>query len=122
MTALLNACDRISTEFSRWVGERGYEALLTRTLAATRRTHPALTFIRYERSESGLTGVDESIAQRGADETARALEALVESVLSLCIRLIGDDLVTTLVEKSMKKHTNRELGTRDDRNQGSALP
>lgn len=118
-TAMVAACDRLSVEFSRWLGVRGYEALLSRTLVANRLAHPALELIRYEQSDSGLKGVDESIEHRGAEATARALEALLESVLSLCIRLIGADLVATLVEKSMKQRTNDELRARDNLNQGA---
>ena len=101
--AARDACDAVSAEFSRWVGPRGYEALLSRAMAEVRATHPALAEIRFAPpAQLALIGVDDSIERFGAAATARAFAALLEAILALCVRLIGDDIVTTLVEKTME--------------------
>ena len=46
--------------------------------------------------------MEDSIKRFGAAATARAFAALLEAILALCVRLIGEDLVTTLVEKTME--------------------
>jgi len=69
-----------------------------------------------------LTGVAESIERHGDDVTARALAALLESVLALCIRLIGEDIVTTLVEKSLADYPHHDVGRAADADKRSALP
>lgn len=121
--AARDACDCVSAEFSRWVGARGYEALVSRALAEVRPAHPALANIRYgSRSEQRLTGVAESVERHGADATARALVMLLETILALCIRLIGDDIVATLVEKSMENITRNDAGRRQILDQRSARP
>jgi hypothetical protein len=97
------ACECVSTEFSRWVGVRGYEALLSRALVETRIAHPALESIRYEiRAVPAVNGMTESLARHGIDATTEALAALLESILALLARLIGDDIVIMLVEKCME--------------------
>jgi hypothetical protein len=106
-------------EFSRWVGTRGYDALMSRVLAEARVTHPALDQIHYEiRPEPALTGLAESIERHGAAATARALASLLETILSLLTRLIGEDLVETFVEKSMKNET-RDLDRLRNLDEGS---
>lgn len=95
---------------------------MSRALSETRSGHGALDEIRYEvGSDPVLNGVDESIQQHGADATAKALEALVEMILSLLTRLIGGEIVTTLVERSMENWRRDELshlGTLDQRSTG----
>lgn len=121
--AARHACEFVSTEFSRWVGARGYDALISRALATSRAAHPALELIRYERHPvPGLIGVAESIERHGDDVTARALAALLASVLALCIRLIGEDIVTTLVEKSLADYPHHAVGRAADADKRSARP
>ena len=123
VTAARDACEWISLEFSRWVGPRGYEALMSRALSETRSGHVALDEIRYDvRSDPVLNGVEESIQQHGTDATAKALEALVEMILSLLTRLIGGEIVTTLVERSMENWRRDELGHLGNLDQRSTGP
>jgi hypothetical protein len=118
--AARDACERVAMEFSRWVGTRGYDALMSRVLAEARVTHPALDQIHYEiRPVPALTGLAESIERHGAAATARALASLLETILSLLTRLIGEDLVETFVEKSMKNET-RDLDRLRNLDEGSA--
>jgi hypothetical protein len=119
----LDACDCVSAEFSRWVGARGYGALISRALADARSAHPALAQIQYQFApEPRLNGVSESIERYGAAATARALETLLESTLALCTRLIGDDIVATLVERSMENWGRDDGGRRENLDQRSAQP
>jgi hypothetical protein len=112
----------VSAEFSRWVGARGYAAIASRALVEVRSEHPALMNIRYElHSESGLSGVAESIERHGARSVARALGALLVAILGLCVRLIGDDIVTTLVAKSMENRTRDDGGRSTNLDQRSPL-
>jgi hypothetical protein len=106
--AARDACERVAVEFSRWVGTRGYDALMSRVLAEVRVTHPALDQINYEiKPEPALTGLEESIERHGAAATAQALASLIETILSLLTRLIGEDLVANFVEKSMQNATRK---------------
>lgn len=104
--AAQRAFEQVSAEFCRWVGTRGYEALVSRALAESREAHPALRAMQFQpRSDSYLTGFADSVDGYGDAETALALIALLEAILALLSRLIGDDIVATLVELSMKNGT-----------------
>lgn len=107
------ALECVAAEFSHWVGPRGFEALMSRALAEVRPAHPALEQLRYDPlATPSLTGVVDSVARHGADATARALAQLLETVLALCIRLIGGDLVTALVERSVENRLHDPAGRR----------
>ena len=119
----VDAFDCVSAEFSRWVGVRGYDALVSRALAEARSAHPALRQIHYQFApERRLTGTAESIEQYGAPVAARGLETLLESTLALCTRLIGDDLVTTLVERSMENCSRHGVDRGETFDQRSTTP
>jgi hypothetical protein len=123
VASAVDACDCVSAEFSRWVGARGYDALISRALADARSSHPALGQIQYQFApEPRLTGVTESIEQYGAAATVQALETLLESTLALCTRLIGDDIVATLVERSMEHCSRDDVGRRENFDQRSTQP
>ena len=115
-----DACECVAIEFSRWVGTRGYDALMSRVLLEARSDHPALEEIHYQiRPEPALTGLAESIERHGAAATARALSSLLETILSLLVRLIGDDLVEKFVENCMK-NGRRDLNRPRNFDEGSA--
>ena len=119
--AARDACESVAVEFSRWVGARGYDALMLRVLSEARPAHPALEQIHFQiRPEPGLTGVAESIERHGPAATARALGALLESILALLTRLIGEDLVVTFVENSMKNGRRPTAAGPDTSGEGSA--
>jgi hypothetical protein len=121
--AARDACEYVAVEFSRWVGRRGYDALMSRVLAEARRSYPELDDIQYQiRPEPGLTGVAESIERNGAAATARALSALLETILGLLTRLIGDDLVVTFVENSMKNGRRLDSDRTPNTGERSAAP
>jgi hypothetical protein len=96
----------VATEFTRWLGAQGFDALMFRVLAVTRIDHPALEPIRYRPAPvPALEGITASVERFGGPATAKALEGLLESILALLGRLIGDDIVATLVERSMESWT-----------------
>jgi hypothetical protein len=113
------ALECVSTEFSRWVGARGYEALMSRALNEERSAHPALGLIRYDpRATPAVGGVAESAARHGAAATTTALTQLLESILALCIRLIGADIVSVLVERSAESRLDDSSGRRQNLTSG----
>jgi len=109
------ACDDLYLELSRWVGLDGCHALFTRALASARTESAALDQIQLRPgSEPYLDGVAESIISRGDAATAEALEAMLVHVVELLGRLIGDDMATKLIERSIAA-PKRDNATSDDR-------
>lgn len=100
--AAASACDYLYRELSRWVGADGCHALFTRALAQARTESPALGQIQLRaRSESYLDGVAETIMAHGDAATAEALESMLVRLVELLGRLIGDDMATKLIERSL---------------------
>ena len=74
---------------------------MSRALNEARPAHPALALIQYDpHATPVLGGVAESARRHGAAAIATALTELLEAILALCIRLIGADIVSALVERS----------------------
>jgi hypothetical protein len=96
------ACDQLYRELSRWVGSDGCHALFTRALSQARTDHPALEQIQlHARSEPYVEGVAETIIAHGDTATAAALESMLVRLVDLLGRLIGDDMATKLIERSL---------------------
>jgi len=96
------ACDHLYRELSRWVGPDGCHALFTRALAQARTEYPALAQIQLRaRSEPYIDGVAETIMANGDPATAEALESMLVRLVELLGRLIGDDMATKLIERSL---------------------
>ncbi len=97
------ASERACRALSRSLGINGFNALLTRALAQTRTDHALLMEIRVGRnSEPILGGVPEIVHAYGAPAVAAGLEAVLETMLALLGRLIGEDMVAQLVEHSAR--------------------
>lgn len=100
--AAATACDHFYRALSRWVGPDGCHALFTRALAQARTEYPALAQIQLRvRSDPYIDGVPESIMAHGDGATAEALESMVVGLIELLGRLIGDDMATKLIERSL---------------------
>jgi hypothetical protein len=100
--AAATACDKLYRELSRWVGPDGCHALFTRALAQARIDHPALEQIQlHARSDPYIDGVAEAIMAHGDPATADGLEAMLVHLIELLGRLIGDDMATKLIERSV---------------------
>jgi len=52
-------------------------------------------------SQPYLDGVPETIMASGDGETADALESMLVHLIELLVRLVGDDMATKLVERSI---------------------
>jgi len=101
--AARDACESVSVDFSRWVGASGYDALISRALSEARATYPALALIHHELgADPQIVGIAECRERHGADVAARALLGLLETIFALLGRLIGDDLVAALVDRSLE--------------------
>ena len=84
------------------MGPEGCNALFTRGLTQGRAKHPALAAINLRvRSESYVEGVAEATMAHGDAAASRALEAMLTFVIELLARLIGDDMATKLIQRSM---------------------
>ena len=93
------ACERTFSELTRSLGQSGAHALLTRALAQARTEHPLVGNIRIgAQSDLGLVGVPGIVEAHGAPAVATALEAVLETLLGLLGRLVGDDMMAQLVE------------------------
>jgi hypothetical protein len=99
--AVLAACERTYRELTRRLGQTGSSALFTRALAQAQAEHPALKEIRVgSSSKASLDGVSEAVQAHGVPQVTAGLEAVLETLLGLLSRLIGDDMVVRLVESS----------------------
>lgn len=96
------ACDDLYRELSRWVGPDGCHALFTRALAQARTEYPVLGQIQLRaRSEPYIDGVAATIMANGDPVTSEALESMLVRLVELLGRLIGDDMATKLIERSL---------------------
>lgn len=96
------AVDQLYRELSRWVGADGCHALFTRALAQAKVEYPALDQIQlHARSDPYIDGVAETIMAHGDPATAEGIEAMLVHLIQLLGRLIGDDMATKLIERSL---------------------
>lgn len=103
------ACEATYRELTRRLGPAGAHALLTRALAQAQPEYPFLQGLRIGRqSEPTLDGMTAIVEAYGAPAVAAGLEAVLERLLGLLGRLIGDDMVARLVGQSAID------GTQDD--------
>ena len=113
--AAATAADGLYRELSRWVGLDGCHALFSRSLAEARADFPALAQIEIRaRSQPHIDAVAETIMARGEPATAEALEFMLERLVELLGRLIGDDMATKLIERSLPA-SERSQGSADSR-------
>lgn len=102
------ACDRTYHELTRSLGPTGSRTLLARAIAQAQAEHPILNEIRVDpQPEAGLGGLPGIVEAHGSATVTAAIEAMLEKLFGLLGRLIGDDMVERLVERSSPS------GTRD---------
>jgi hypothetical protein len=95
------AADQLYRELSRWVGVDGCYALFFRALSQARNDYPALGQIEIRaRSQPHFDSVAETIMARGDPATAEGIEFMLERLVELLGRLIGDDMARKLIERS----------------------
>jgi hypothetical protein len=106
------ASDQLYRELSRWVGSDGCHALFTRALAQARAEYPALGQIHlHARSDPYIDGVTETITAHGDPATAVGLEAMLVNLIELLGRLIGDDMATKLIERTLAASERNETAS-----------
>src|ERR1700737_3310577 len=93
-------CERTYRALTRSLGPAGSQALLTRALTLAQGQHPILRQLRVGSPPgAALDGVADLIQAHGATAVAAGLEAVLETLLGLLGRLIGNDMVAQLVEQ-----------------------
>lgn len=93
-------------ELTRSLGSAGSHALITRALAQAAAEHPVLRGIHVGRQpEPGLGGVFDAVQTHGIPAVAAGLEALLQTLLGLVGRLIGNDMVARLLESDASMET-----------------
>ena len=98
--AVQAACEATYRELTRRLGPAGSHALLTRALAQALAEYPFLQGVRVGRqTDPTLDGMTAIVEAYGAPAVAAGLEAMLEKLLGLLGRLIGDDMVARLVEQ-----------------------
>jgi hypothetical protein len=114
--AAATACDDLYRDLSRWVGRDGCHALFARALAQARIEYATLEQIQLRpRSEPYVDGVAETIMSHGAAATAEALESMLVQLVDLLGRLIGDDMATNLIERSLTAPERGDATSNDRR-------
>lgn len=100
--AVAVACNDLYLGLSRWVGRDGCHALFTRALAQARADNATLNQIQLRPgSDPYVDGVSESVASHGDALVADALESMLVQLIGLLDRLIGGDMTTKLIERSI---------------------
>ena len=100
------ACDRTYHELTRSLGPTGSRTLLARAIAQAQGAHPILNEIRVGlEPEAGLGGLPGIVEAHGSATVTAAIEAMLEKLFGLLGRLIGDDMVERLVERSSPNGT-----------------
>ena len=95
-------CRVVADELSRWFGQYGVHALLTRALAEARASHPALATVRVRApGEPCLEGLADAERAHGAGATSEGVTALLAALIDLLGRLIGEDMAVNLVSEVM---------------------
>jgi hypothetical protein len=100
---------------SIWIGSDGCHALFTRARAQAQADHPPLIGLQLRaRGEPYIKGVTESVGEYGEAATADAIESMLAGVIELLGRLIGFDIATNLIERSLRESA-RDSGSPENR-------
>jgi hypothetical protein len=114
-TAVGVACNDLYQGLSRWVGPDGCHALFTRALAQARGNAPTLEHVRLRPGANPyVDGVTDSIRAHDEASVAQALESMLVHLVELLERLIGADMATKLIERSIAE-SGRTDATFNDR-------
>jgi hypothetical protein len=97
---------------SRWIGSDGCHALFTRARAQEQPANRPLDSIQLSpRHDPYIIGVAESIGEYGNDATADAIESMIVGMIELLGRLIGVDMATSLIERSLSEFAQDNSGS-----------
>jgi hypothetical protein len=105
------AGEELYQALSRWIGSDGCHALFGRACAQAQLDHPALSAVHLRaRATPYFEGVAESVGQYGETATADAIESMLAAMIELLGRLIGVDMATSLIERSLGESARDDAG------------
>lgn len=93
----VHACERLANHLSRLIGEAGVQLLLKRSIVRTGKQFSWLA--AGPPSESTLLGLRKAMEQQDPETIADAFVAMLVTFVGLLERLIGEGLVTRLLEE-----------------------
>ena len=96
------AAEDLYRSLAGWIGSDGCHALFARARAEAEVTHPSLGAMQiHERARPYVTGVVESVSNYGDAATADAIQSMIALTIEILGRLIGVDMATNLIERSL---------------------
>ena len=106
-SAAAQAGEELYRALSRWIGSDGCHALFTRARAQEQAANRPLESLRLSpRHDPYILGVEEAIGEYGNGPTADAIESMLVGMIELLGRLIGVDMATSLIERSLSEFVN----------------
>ena len=110
--AAARAGEELYRALSRWIGSDGCHALFTRARAQEQSANRPLDSLQLSpRQDPYITGVEDSIEEYGDDGTAGAIESMIVGMIELLGRLIGVDMATSLIERSLSEFAHDNPGS-----------
>jgi hypothetical protein len=95
-------CIQVAAGLSRWFGNYGSAALVTRAIARTRAQHPVLDSVVLRPDQSPwIAGLADGSDSHDATAVAEGFVAMLAALIDAMSRLIGEDLTTKLLEQSI---------------------
>ncbi len=96
------AAEEMYAALSRWVGADGCHALFARARRDVEDSHPPLARLSLHPPGSPyIVGLADSIEAHGSAATAEAIKEFLAGIIDLLGRLIGLDMATNLIERSL---------------------
>lgn len=96
------AAERVNLALTRSFGPAGARALFSRGLSQVRPDHPVLADFRLgDKPNQVFADLSSRTATHGDAAIAAALEAVLVATLGVLSRLVGEDMVTRLLEESL---------------------
>ena len=106
---VIDTCERTAKLISRSLGTTGFQALASRAIASQAVHHSLLKEISLGNPHGLFLGGVAVMVQRHSEQAvARGLEAALEAMLELLGKLIGIDMVASLVDRSEPGETQDE--------------
>lgn len=96
------AAEEVYESLSRWIGSDGCHALFVRARALAVTARPALDMLYLRaRAKPYVEKTSDAIGEFGDAATADAIESMLVGMIDLLGRLIGVDMATNLIERSL---------------------
>ncbi len=96
----------LEVALSRWIGAEGYRALLLNAARQTLPAHPALNAVL---TVDGFRPATPRNAAATTDALASGVVALLEVLMELLGRIIGDEMAVRLVDQAGAPHLSSEI-------------